>query len=373
MLSELARPRARFHKPAIYFAPAASLKPPERKKQPVLEDEYLPSKVPTAVNLLQYFENDPALMGIHPQLSALRISKMAPTAPVARELVRPIRSGQRRLFRAAPALIWRMRYSKLPSSVNENAVVASLDLEVAPITGCHVTIDDVEVLLQSGQVQLLGDKEAIHALKRPGDQVTCLYKIVPAVAARGSASMGSEAHILTIKITAKASISKGCRADIRMEWKNPVDFSVETGSRIIQPHGKPSGQYPQKAPGPDSLPSHDHQIPHGDNHSQVINVTLTISGPPRVQVGETFRWDVFIVNRSEHARKLAILVIPKRRRDSERHRANPSISSVGARRGDKDKPLASAVLDENIVYAKQKSAKQDPATLLCLTTDVRIG
>jgi hypothetical protein len=266
-----------------------------------------------------------------------------------------------------------MRYSKLPSSINENALVASLDLEVAPITGCHITIDDVEVVLQSGQVRLLGDKEAIHSLKRPGDQATCLYKIVPAAAARGSAPVGSEGHILTINIKAKALISTDCEANIRMDWKNPVDFLLDTGSRIIQPVGKPAAQYPPKAPGPDSLPSHDHQIQQGERQNQVINVTLTISGPPRVRIGETFCWDVFIVNRSEHARKLAILVLPKRRRDSERHRANPSTSSVGARRGDKDKLLASAVLDDNIVYAKQKSSRQESATLVCLTTDVRIG
>src|SRR5690348_16875175 len=97
-----ARPQGRLHKPAIYFQPTASLKPDVTARKPASQDDYLPSRVPPALNLLQSFEHDPALAGIHPRLSAMRISKIAPSAPLAREMVCPIKTGQRPLFRVVP-------------------------------------------------------------------------------------------------------------------------------------------------------------------------------------------------------------------------------------------------------------------------------
>jgi len=361
-------------KPAVYFQPTASLKPIEKAKRHILDDEYLPSKVPTAINLLQSFENDPALSGTNPRLSALRISRIAPTAPVVKEMTRPIRSGKRRLFRALPALIWRMRYSKLPLSLSDKSLVASLDLEVAQITGYKVEIADVRLSLRGGHVDIIADHNGTLAVHKPGDQVTYLYRITPELGADGTPSLGTEGHILTLNINGKALVSEDCRPNIAIEWRTAVDFTLEYNTNLIKAAHRlsnPAAQ-PAKPLNPDSLPSHDRQT--DDISNKVINVTLTISGPPRVNVGDIFHWDVFIVNRSDKSRKLAVLIIPKRKRNADRHESQPSTSSAGgAPRGDKKALLAGAVVDENIVYAKQKNGRTEVAELICLTTDVRIG
>ncbi|KAF2199922.1 hypothetical protein GQ43DRAFT_375095 [Delitschia confertaspora ATCC 74209] len=364
----ICRPHGKFHKPAIYFSPTASLRPPERKRKSLLEDEYLPSKVPAALNLLQSFENDPALAGIQPRLSALRISKVGPTASVAKELVRPIRSGQRRLFRAAPALIWRMRYSRVHSPVRDATLMASLDLEVAHITGCSISIENIQLDLQGARVQTLSEGPVASSVNKPGDQVTQLYKITPATPDDTSSLLEKDGHVLILRIRAKVLVSNDCRPNISIEWRTNVDFTVEAASSVtktIQPAHQSA-----KASGSESRPSQD-----GHKQVQAVNITLTISGPPSVQVGDTFRWSVFVVNRSEKTRKLALLVVPKRMRDShmEKHKTRPSSSSTTIRRDSKETLLASAVLDDNIVYAMQKSARQESAQLVCLTPDVRIG
>ncbi|KAF2735208.1 hypothetical protein EJ04DRAFT_534376 [Polyplosphaeria fusca] len=371
----IGRPRGRFHKPLIYFHPTASLKPPERVKKSVIDDEYLPSKVPTALNLLQPFENDPALAGTHPRLSSLRISKIAPTAPLARELVRPIHTGQRRLFRALPALIWRIRYSKVPASLSDASLIASLDLEVAHVTGYNITIDDVKISMRGGTVKSIAGHEESSRIYKPADQMTYLYKLTPDLAADGTPKYGADGHILNLKIGAKVLISEQCRPKISIEWKTAVDFSVDHNENLVRAAHRlsnPSAHAPLKADNPDSLPSHDTNIKEEDDGNKVINVTLTLSGPAQVHVGEPFRWDAFVVNRSDKTRKLAILALPKRKRDLDRHKAHPSTSSIGARTDSKDL-LAHAVVDENVVYAKQKQARTEPADLVCLTTDVRIG
>ncbi|KAJ4354669.1 uncharacterized protein N0V89_006406 [Didymosphaeria variabile] len=368
------RPRARFHKPAVYFQPTASLKPAE--KISVLEDEYLPSRVPTALNLLQSFESDPALAGIHPRLSALRINKIAPTAPVAKELTRPIRTGQRRLFRALPALIWRVRYSKVQSAINDMSLMASLDLEVAYITGCRLTIEDVHLSLRGGEVKPISDHSLIKHIHKPGDQLTSLYKITPDLAVDGTPLLGNEGHLLTLEIKAKVLVSEDCQPQVSIGWQTAVDFSAEQNSALVKAAHRLSNPltHAPKNQESDSNATQEKDGQQVEKHQDTsIHVTLTITGPPQVTVGEMFNWNVFIVNRSDKTRKLAVLVVPRRRRDYDRQRPLSSASSIAGYRSDKKELLANAVVDENIVYAKQKNARTETAELICLTTDIRIG
>ncbi|KAF1956244.1 hypothetical protein CC80DRAFT_71982 [Byssothecium circinans] len=365
----ICRPRGRFHKPAIYFQPTASLRPAEKLKKSLENDDYLPSHVPTAPNLLQSFESDPALAGIHPRLSALRINKIAPSTPVAKELTRPIRTGQRRLFRALPALIWRIRYSKVQSSLSDMSLMASLDLEITYVTGCRISVEEIKLSLVGGEVKTIADHKGASVVHKPGDQLTYLYKITPDLAFDGTPIFGKEGHVLSLNIKANVLVSEDCRPMVNITWATPVDFSTEQNTSLIKAAHRLSNpnvqQLKSAKPESDSGPRHEESL------NKTIHVTLTITGPPKVQVGEAFHWDVFIVNRSDKARRLAVLVLPKRKRDV--HKAHPSTSSVGGHRMDKKDLLASAVVDENIVYAKQKNARIDSADLLCLTTDVRIG
>ncbi|KAF1972883.1 hypothetical protein BU23DRAFT_641908 [Bimuria novae-zelandiae CBS 107.79] len=369
----ISRPRGRYHKPAIYFQPAAFLKPAERKNLP--EDEYLPSRVPAALNLLQSFESDPALVGIHPRLSALRINKIAPTAPIAKELTRPIRTGQRRLFRALPALIWRVKYSKFQTAINDLSLMASLDLEVAYITGCRLTINDIRLSLRGGSVKAISDQTGIAHIHKPGDQLACLYKIIPDLATDGTPLFGADGHLLTLEIKAKVLVSDECQPLVSIGWQTAVDFSAEQNSALVKAAHRLSNPlgHTAKHLSTDQASTHGSESQQADKPQDTsIHVTLTISGPPQAIVGETFNWSVFIVNRSDKTRKLAVLVIPKRRRDYERHRPQSSASSIAYRSESKDL-LTNAVVDENIVYAKQKNARTETAELICLTTDIRIG
>ncbi|RAR07061.1 hypothetical protein DDE82_003003 [Stemphylium lycopersici] len=323
------------------------------------------------------FENDPALVGIHPRLSSMRISKVTPSAPVAREMVRPIRNGQKPLFRVLPPLIWRMRYTKLQAALNDASLVASLDLEVAQFATYDVRIKKVSLVLHQGKVKELSDKYDATVSHKPGDQLTYLYKILPDLAPDGTPTLGSKGHYLTLNVEANVTVASDCRPDIAIEWKTPVDFTSEQASSLakISHHRlSSSATHTTSASNPDSLPApgtQDAQEQTPPNND--VNVTLTVSGPPSVRVGDIFTWDIFIVNRSDKLRRLAILVIVKRPKDLEIHRPRSSASSIGGARTDKRELLAAAVTDENVVYAKQKSARIETAELICLTTDIRVG
>jgi len=359
----------------VYFQPTASFKPEEKPQKDASEDDYLPSGVPTPLNLLQSFENDPALVGVHPRLSAMRISKVTPTAPAAKEMARPIRNGQRPLFRVLPPLIWRIRYSRIQASISDLSLMASLDLEVAQFATYDVRIKKVSLALHGGKVQELNEELDTTTSHKPGDQLTFLYKIRPDIGTDGTPALGSKGHYLTLNVEANVTMSDHCHPDIAIEWKTPVDFPSEQALNLARA-SRPSSSTTQSAnaANPDALVTQDAQDqPEQDASHNDVNVTLTVSGPPSVKVGEIFTWDVFIVNRSDKTRRLAVLVIAKRPRDSGKHKSHPSVSSVGGPRADKKELFGTAVVDENVVYAKQKSARTDTADLICLTTDIRLG
>ncbi|KAF2996659.1 hypothetical protein E8E13_003755 [Curvularia kusanoi] len=370
----IARPQGRFHKPAIYFQPTASLKPDIAAKQNESHDDYLPSRVPPALNLLQSFDNDPALAGIHPRLSAMRISKIAPSAPLAREMARPIKTGQRPLFRVVPPLMWRTRFSKVHTSVSDLSLMASLDIEVASYTPYAVKIKRVNMALAGGEMKPLTHVDTSTSYS-PGDLLSYLYKATPDLDSSGTPLLGSTGHVLTLNIEADILVADDCIPHVAIQWKTAVDFASEQQTGLIKAaHRLSSASHAGSIKSPSSsstTPATDAAQEQSAAPSNAINVTLTISGPSRITVGEPFHWDVFIVNRSDKLRRLAIMVIPKRKRDA--HRPTSSASSIGGHGFENKELLAPAVLDENVVYGRQKGAKTEATELVCLTTDIRLG
>lgn len=247
--------------------------------------------------------------------------------------------------------------------------MASLDVEIAHYTSYKVRIKKVDLSLHGGEIKTLAALDTSTAYS-PGDQLSYLYKVTPDLGPDGTPAYGSKGHILTVDIEADVLISDSCQPHVAIQWKTPVDFVSEQQSSLIKTaHRLSSASQAGSIKSPDALPAHDTQEQNAA--SNAINMTLTISGPPSVQVGELFTWDVFIVNRSDKVRRLAVMVIPKRKRDT--HRPQSSASSIGGLGGGKKELLATAVLDENIVYGRQKGAKTEPTQLVCLTTDIRLG
>lgn len=98
-------------------------------------------------------------------------------------------------------------------------------------------------------------------------------------------------------------------------------------------------------------------------------MTFTNTSMDGVKAGQIFTWEVFIVNRSDRPRKLALIVIPKRRRPERVNANRPPSTGYGRR----DPNVADAVWDENILHAMQKNSAVDPAEIICYSTDIRVG
>jgi hypothetical protein len=250
-------------------------------------------------------------------------------------------------------------------------VIACLDFETTNFASSDLSLDTIELSLSAGTTESLYKQIPLHC--RPNDQVTLLFKLLPLSSEATEMSSMKYEHELSIDAMATVFLSESCKPKIRITWKTSVDFSTfKSNSRptsLTHSGSHPtsnrlSGRDLPKLPGPDSLPITDQQRDARAVATSAAGVHLTISGPHTVYAGETFHWKLLVVNRSEQLQRLAVMVIPKRRR-TEPMRPGSEVKD--------DDVVAQLVLDDHLVFALQRKAVQDTTELVCLSPDIRIG
>ncbi|KAI0489673.1 TRAPP trafficking subunit Trs65-domain-containing protein [Xylaria cf. heliscus] len=395
----LSRPRIRLQSPSAVFVATASL----RSTSPLSDeprDDYMPSGVASSLNLLESFGSDPGLNGIVPRLPALRVSRVAPLTQQANGLVRPIKSLSRLSLRIYPAVHSRIKFTHPNTTPATSAVIAMLEVDFTPFFDCEIIVNNITLAIPEAVVE---DLTGQAGLSLPlscvsHDHITFIYRIVPVDADVVSQNLMRD---LNIAISATALVNPQTKPCLRMSWTAIVDFTVPVNPgygptmQPIQRAHRPSqlsigGESTTSftAPSiarPDSLPSLEASTTQTETAVPELGITVTFTAPSRTQkilVGDEFSWGVFVVNQSSNqsaaARKLAMVVIPRRRRNESRVTRPPSMSRPpdgphGNSKLPHDKSVAEAILDDNVVHAMQSSSVVDNAELVCLSADVRIG
>ncbi|KAL3480245.1 TRAPP trafficking subunit Trs65-domain-containing protein [Aspergillus californicus] len=377
----LKRPRIRIQHPSIIFIASASLNPGETRQHDSREDVYLPSLVPASTNVLQPLSRDPAFCQKDPFLPASRLLRVVP-AKYSEDPIYNVLQESGHPMRIVPAASARIRYSRLNSFSGRPTTIASLDFEVTPFFDCEVVLDKADLRLSDGSIEILTDVPGLVPPVQcyPRDDFTLIYKLTPEYGPDANPSTTVMVSTLDISLEAMIKVSDNCKPRIMMQWTTNIDFSMALNPNF----GGPS-QALQRVNRPASLSTILGQPSTGavagrPNRASLreraysatdMGITMSFSGPPRVEVGKLFSWSVFIVNRSTTPRKFAMLAIPRRKVANTRgHVARPSSSSMTNRRSDQ---VAEAVTDDNIVHAMQKSVAGQEADLVCLSTDVRVG
>lgn len=393
----LGHPRARLNNPRVIFTASTTIRPAEFQK-PVVEDEYITSRLPVGLNLLESYSEDPYLSSVAPRLSASRVSRVIPVTQAPQQTLRPFGYASKRSFNIYPAINIRLRYSRLFSGTKQT-IIASLDLEVTPFGDCDVTIESVDIALSGGRADALEDASSsrLPIECRPRDDITFLYTLIQTdILSTGSIPTpipsNSPVRPISVSLKATAHLSDVCHPKIFTNWTTTVDFSLPTATPSFPPtpgmqrahrpaslgsiiHGatvsastgiRPAYQPAQPSPNiaftPPVLSSPS--FTNSQNPESVLGLTITFSGPSRVYVGEVFLWTVFVVNRSQRTRKLALIVPPKRRKVGEGKVLPPRPVGDDA---------TEAVLEEGVMYQTHRAQYLEPAELVPLVNDVRVG
>jgi hypothetical protein len=389
----LSRPRIRLQGPSAVFSASASLKPDKSAAGHVsgAEGGYLQSGVPSGFNLLDSLGDDLDLGGVKPRLSALRVSRVAPvTHP--KDLMTPVRALPSLTLRIFPVVHTRVRFSRPNSVPTSIALIALLEVDFTASFDCKILLKKISLSVAGVAVENLNE---VAGTKLPftciaHDHVTFLYRLVPQEL--DPLSKGPTRD-LDITIEAVAQVLPGvCIPRLSMAWSTPLDFTLPVNPGFgaarqpIQRSHRPSqlsisGNESLTAPAvsrPDSLPSLEAAATRTEATIPDLGITMTFAGPSTpIYAGDIFSWTVYVVNRSDEKaaatapRKLALVAIPKRRRNDLRIIRPPSMH--GGKRGADTGQVADAVLDENIVHAMQRNSVVDSTDVVCLSADTRIG
>ncbi|KAI0543063.1 TRAPP trafficking subunit Trs65-domain-containing protein [Xylaria digitata] len=396
----LGRPRMRLQSPSAIFVATASSRSTPGPLSDEPQHDYMASGTASTLNLLESFGSDPALDGIKPRLSALRVSRVAPLTQQDSGLVRPIKSSSKLSLRIYPAIHSRIRFTRPNTTPATAAVIAMLEVDFTPFFDCEIILNDITLSIPDATVE---DLTAQASLSLPlscvsHDHVTFIYRIIPIDTDIASHNLMRD---LNIAISATALVNPHTKPQLSLAWTTAVDFTVPVNpgyGSIMQPiqrAHRPSqlsigGESTTSltAPSvsrPDALPSLEASTTQTETSVQELGITVTFSAPSpthKIFVGNEFSWEVFVVNQSRNqstaARKLTMVVVPRRRRNESRVTRPPSMSRAldGPHRHSKplhDRDVAEAVLDDNVIHAIQTSSVVDDAELICLSADVRIG
>lgn len=369
----LGRPRMRLQSPSAIFTGTASLKPPaaatatDQLALPLplspststngvrdndggsSDGEYMASGVPSGLNLLEAFGDDPAMNGVRPRLSALRVSRVAPVTQQAKDLLRPIRALPKQLtLRIYPAVHSRIRFSRphtaVPPGSGGAAIIAMLEIDFTSFFECEILLNSIDVSVRGSSGGVIIDDLTGQVTGGGGggggggglslplscvahDHVTFLYRIAPAAAeedmllAAGATGAVSKhpSRELAITIGATALAQPGvCEPTLRMAWSATVDFTLPLNPgygpalQPIQRAHRPSqlsiggaeaaaSLVTTAVSRPDSIPSLEAATARSRETSlPELGITVTFAAPPATQKiypGDAFAWTVFVVNR----------------------------------------------------------------------------
>ena len=413
----LARPRIRLQAPSVVFSSTATLKP-QADRSGTRKTEYLENGVPSGLNLLESFGSDPALNGIKPRLSALRVSRVAPVTQ-SKDMYRTLKGLTHLTLIIYPVVHTRVRFARPNVVPPSPAIIAHLEVDFTPFFECEIVLDKIELAIPEGVAE---DLNMVQGLSLPlscvaHDHVTFLYRLSPQESDVVSKNLARD---LDITISCTALVRPGeCTPSLRMAWTTTVDFTLPVnpgfGTAVTQPiqrsHrpsqlsiGDGASLIAPSVSRPDALPSLEAAAARSTETTiPDFGITMTFAAPEGpIYAGDEFTWTVFVVNRTSQQaglnrpaepppapRKLALLAIPRRRRNDVRvvrppstagHAKRKSVTNAAAATGGDDAQqqqqqhaVADAVLDENVVHAMQRSSLVDSTDVVCLSADTRVG
>ncbi|KAM0279490.1 hypothetical protein ACHAQH_004550 [Verticillium albo-atrum] len=396
----LSRPRIRLQGPSVVIRASASLKPEDQATAVGEKAGYLRSGVPAGFNLLDSLYGDPALEGVTPKLSALRVSRVAPVTQ-AKEHMQPIRTQSSLEINVFPAIHTRVRFSRPNTIPTSAALIALLEIDFTPHFDCKATVDKINLTVPDGTIENLNEQSGLTLPMTciAHDHVTLLYRLAPKQIEM-TTKLPTRDLDITIEGTLHA-IPGVCTPKLTLSWSTLLDFTLPVnpgfgsapqaiqrahrpsqlsigGSEMAQSLTAPAVSRPDALPALEAATSRTTEAAIPD-----LGLTMTFRAPRGpLYAGEPFSWTVYVVNRVPETatagnpapapRKLALVALSKRRRNEARSVRPPSTSGRGKTLLDA-RQTADAVLDENVVHAMQRSSLVDSTEVVCLSADTRVG
>ncbi|KAG8533259.1 uncharacterized protein KY384_002042 [Bacidia gigantensis] len=370
------RPRLRLKTPMILFNASAVLHPHKQQVKDALRDPYLSSGVPTSQNLFEPLRMKEVTKGMAPSLSASRLHRVQQRGEDSLTQPKPMRVNNPEPFPALPAISSRIRYHKANIQPGQAALVASLDMEIAPFSKDDIEIASVEMHIVGGAALDMGQGHTpkLPVKCRPKDNLVFLYRLACEDVMTDAST--SALRLIDITVNGVVLASEQSKPLIQMHWKTSVDFSSALNpafgapGQSLQRKNRPSSLTIQSSTTGSSTDSPLISEPSLSSLSE-LGITITFTAPPEIYVQESFVWDVLVLNRSARARHFLMTAVTKSDKGGTRKdlvKAPPSfVSKLQV------KDVAESVVDESAVFGDQRVAMGNTPGLVSLNPTIDIG
>ena len=272
----------------------------------------------------------------------------------------PLNAVPRRAFRAIPALSSRLRYHRSAGTYLKSSVLATLELDALNFAQHPVELTKIKLSYIGGEEQRMLNAKSVYLplTFEATDNLICLY----AIDSEPANGPGPPIRTFDISIDARVLISKSSRPHIEIRWRQNIDFTQ------LSPSAGKLGVQRDHRPASITTGAANTSIDLGRPPSS-DGVTATFAKSDTVYVGEPFRWQVSIVNRTERVRQFAFAMLPKRPGGQQSRRTTRSTTLVGGG----STARAEAVVDDNVLYATIRAHGAEATQLVCLDADTRTG
>ncbi|KAK3672289.1 hypothetical protein LTR78_007829 [Recurvomyces mirabilis] len=319
----LTRPRARLHRPAVYFTAAISLAISRNTPRHENVSNIMTPYQSSPRNVLEPLANTMEFRDKQIHLAEGRITKVAPSTISKDDSARPIRGATKRAFPIMPAVFARVRFNSLP-----DGVIASLHLETPTVVPgmLEVSAVDVKALDKTGKS---GGRNTTDARLNnfgvidptdPVKTVTCLTDaMLPLKLSAGDEQVllyqiaaENVAATLAVNIQVVVNLEEGSQVELVINPQAKIDAKAIADDTIYQW----SRSTPKAVDGGVALPPRTRSLP---SHAKISNtpptqisgddtdgsVSFLISAPDTVALSQSFSLKIKCINHSTRERSFS--------------------------------------------------------------------
>ena len=290
----------------VYFVTAARRSSPNDLNGLNKNEKYLRSGMPLASNVLQLLSHDAALGEIGPYIPFSRLNKYTPSVPGNEISQKYIASAKSEPFPALSILHSQFTVVSLFRNKMKQVMLLSIDT-MSTMPNVEVMLTTVDLLFSSGVVRQISQSfSEENAIKiKSGEQVALLYEVTLSNFKEEDNNKQPGDRVCNGNIVASVVIAKGCKTRVILDCKegigNAIQRAVSTEESLDRsPKSLTMREVPHRAfPAELLLPC----------PMSMLGITITISGPQIIRVGEAFTWNILVVNKTKASRNCSLTLL----------------------------------------------------------------
>ncbi|KAK9244261.1 TRAPP trafficking subunit Trs65-domain-containing protein [Lipomyces tetrasporus] len=199
-----------------------------------------------------------------------------------------------------------------------------------------------------------------------GPEITTIWNTTVDFSATGSGTLGLPQQ--QIEQNRNSQVVQPIMGSRSVSGRSSSAWLQMQQQQLRSPSGTVIGESPMMTAGPWGItPPQPQPTPSASREIVHEGLSLTFFGPTEVLAGQIFVWKVYIINRSRTAKRISLIVQPKKWKDS-----NIKVLPRSPLAQQKVSP-STIIMDDTVLYNAHRTGLIESDELISLVNDIRIG